>query len=63
MSEVEKLAQEQLNVFNQGDRRMKCDGCGKSAKTLFRKLLYHREYGCELMFYYCPKCYRKSKKK
>lgn len=42
---------------------LKCDSCGKSAKTLFRKLLYQREYGCELMFYYCPKCYNKLLKK
>ena len=45
-----------------GDRKMKCDYCGKSAKTLFKKLLYRREFGCEMMFYYCPKCYKKIKK-
>ena len=41
---------------------MKCDGCGKLTKILFRKLLYRSEYGCELMFYYCTKCYRKLTK-
>lgn len=42
---------------------MKCDCCGKSTKIVFRKMLYRREYGCELMFYYCKKCYNKLKKK
>ena len=41
---------------------MECDCCGKSAKTLFKKLSYRREYGCELMFYYCLECYKKLKK-
>ena len=39
-----------------------CDYCGKATKNWLRKLLYRREYGCELMFYYCPKCYKKLKK-
>ena len=39
-----------------------CDCCGKVTKKWLEKLLYRREYGCELKFYYCPKCYRKLKK-
>ena len=40
---------------------MKCDCCGKLVKTLF-KTSFRRDNGCELVLYYCPKCYKKLKK-